>query len=141
MIRKLRASISLQIAFTVSVLLLLANAVLGFVLVNQSKESMKSQINTHMLDITNCAADMIDGDALEKLQANDIGTAPYQKVNDALVFFRDNIELEYIYTVRDEGNDRFVFMVDPTLDDPGEFGEPVVTTEALKKSRQGNCGC
>lgn len=35
MIRKLRASISLQIAFTVSVLLLLANAVLGFVLVNQ----------------------------------------------------------------------------------------------------------
>ncbi len=94
MIRKLRASISLQIAFTVSVLLLLANAVLGFVLVNQSKESMKSQINTHMLDITNCAADMIDGDALEKLQANDIGTAPYQKVNDALVFFRDNIELE-----------------------------------------------
>ena len=39
--------------------------------------------------------------------------------------------------MRDEGNDRFVFMVDPTLDDPGEFGEPVVTTEALKKAAKG----
>ena len=28
-------------------------------------------------------------------------------------------------------------MVDPTLDDPGKFGEPVVTTEALKKAAKG----
>ena len=37
----------------------------------------------------------------------------------------------------DDGNGNFSFSVDPAPDDPGEFGAPVVYTEALYKASLG----
>ena len=45
--------------------------------------------------------------------------------------------MQYIYCITKVDEDHFVFSVDPTVDDPGEFGSPVVTTEALKKAANG----
>ena len=121
----------------ITVFLVGANVVLGVVLAEQSKKSMKTMIDSRMLDIANSAADFLNGDELRALKAEDKGKRAYQKINDTLAVFQDNIDLKYIYCVRDIGNKQFVFTVDPTLDDPGEFGEPIVFTEALYQASLG----
>lgn len=124
--------IALAAAFLMTV-----NGLLGFVLTEQSKAAMKALIHSRMLDISNTAADMLDGDKLKNLKAEDKGTPPYQHVHDTLNYFRENINLSFIYCVQAAGEKEFVFSVDPDPDDPGEFGSPVVYTEALYKASKG----
>ena len=115
----------------ISLFLVVVNASLGFFLTRQSNDALTSQIQGRMLDVANTAADMINGDELERLTADDKDTEEYRKVLRTLSCFRDNIELEYIYCIKDTGNKHFVFTVDVAEEDPGEFGEPVVYTDAL----------
>ena len=102
-----------------------------------SKKSMLTLIQNRMLDISNTAAAMLDGDELKNLKKEDKGTVEYQKVNDTLAYFQDNIDLRYIYCVTAKSDKEFVFSVDPTVEDPGIFGEPVVYTEALYAASHG----
>lgn len=115
----------------VAIFILTLNAILGFILIEQSSNSMKTLIQNRMLDISTTAADMLNGDELKKLKAEDKGTAEYQRVNDTLAYFQRNIELKYIYCIQKVGEREFVFSVDPTIEDPGEFGSPIVYTDAL----------
>ncbi len=115
---------------------ILANAVLGALLMRQSRAAIKSLINSRMLDIANTAAHMIDGDALRGLTPEDQGTEGYEEVMAILSSFRDNIELSYIYCIRDMGGGNFVFGLDPAVD-AGEFGSPVVYTDALYRASRG----
>jgi len=91
---------------------------------------MRTLINERMLDISNTAADMLDGDALAGLSREDVNTPAYRDGMRTLRTFYDNIELEYIYCVYDRGNGLYVFGIDPS-DDPGAFEDPVITTPAL----------
>ena len=120
-----------------SVFLLAVNVTLGFILTNQSSAAMRTQIENRMLDVSNTAAAMLDGDILEKLEAEDRDTPEYQNVLKMLTCFEENIELEYIYCVRDMGNGEFVFMIDPDAEDPGEFGEHIPYTDALYQASLG----
>ena len=118
-------------------LLLSANIIMGTVMAWQSKTAMKSLIQQRMLDISNSAADMLNGDTMKTLQHDDKGTESYEEAMNILRVFQENIELEYIYAINVEPDGNFTFSVDPTLEDPGEFGEPVVKTEALVRASQG----
>ena len=80
---------------------------------------------------------MLDGDVLERLTAGDKDTPEYQEVLTTLRRFLDNIELDYIYYVRDMGDGSFTFGIDPDPVSPGEFGSPVVYTDALHKASLG----
>lgn len=115
----------------ISVFLLIVNISLGFVLTRQSSAAMRSLIESRMLDVSNTAADLLDGDSLETLQAEDRDTPQYQNVLKMLTCFEENIELEYIYCVRDMGDGSFAFMIDPDPEAPGEFGEHIPYTDAL----------
>ena len=117
--------------------LLLVNISLGYLLVSQTKSSIAALMQTRMLDISNTAAAMIDGDALKAVTPADEGTEPYDAIMRTLGYFQDNIELKYIYCVRDMGDGTFTFGLDPTVDDPGEFGSPIVYTDALYRASQG----
>ena len=121
----------------VSILLILFNTFLGVVLTHQSANAMRALIRDRMLDISTTAADMLDGDELKDIQKEDYDTEEYQSVLKTLTYFQDNIELEYIYCIRDLGDGNFVFSVDPTIEDPGEFGSPIVYTPALGLAAQG----
>lgn len=121
----------------VSLFLLVVNISLGFFLTSQSNNALIAQIQGRMLDIANTAADMLNGDELKVLQAEDKDSEEYQRVIHTLKCYLDNIELEYIYCIRDMGNKNFVFTVDPEPIDPGEFGEPVVYTDALYQASRG----
>ena len=51
--------------------LIVMNVILAAILTTQSGNSMKSLIGSRMLDISNTAADMIDGDALKRVTPAD----------------------------------------------------------------------
>ncbi len=120
----------------VCVFLLTVNVVLGFVLMRQSDKAMRTLIENRMLDVSNTAAAMLDGDAMAGLKAGDEDTDDYQTIYRTLSYFQNNFALEYIYCVRDLGGGNFVFLVDPS-DVPGEFGEPVAYTDALYQASLG----
>ncbi|MDO4863425.1 MAG: diguanylate cyclase [Ruminococcus sp.] len=118
-------------------MLLLTNVLLSISLMDMSKLALREQINQRMLDIANTAAYMLDGDELAVLTAEDEGTEPYNRALDTLRSFQKNIQLDYIYGIRDMGDGTFTFTIDPDEDDPGEFGAPIETTDALVKASQG----
>ena len=119
------------------VFLLIVNITLGYLLVRQAKGSITTLIHTRMLDISNTAAAMIDGDVLRVVTPEDEGTEAYETIMRTLTYFQDNIELRYIYCIRVMDDGTFTFGLDPTVEDPGEFGSPIVYTDALYKASQG----
>ncbi len=116
---------------------ILANSILGVLLTRQSNAAIRSQMRARMLDISNTAAFMLDGDVLRDITPEDKGTADYESIMRILTGFQDNIELSYIYCIRDEGNKNFVFGLDPAVEDPAEFGSPIVYTDALYRASRG----
>ena len=121
----------------VVIFLLIVTISLGYLLMKQSKSSIISLMQTRMLDISNTAAAMIDGDAIKSVTPEDQGTEKYESIMRTLTYFQDNIDLKYIYCIRDMGDGTFTFGLDPTVEDPGEFGTPIVYTDALYKASQG----
>lgn len=119
------------------VLLIIVNTAFGAIMTHYASVGMKKLISTRMLDITNTAADMLDGDVLRRLTPKDKGTPDYEYVMKTLTHFQNNIDLKYIYCIRDKGNKEFVFGLDPTVKDPGEFDSPIVYTEALYQASKG----
>ena len=134
--KKNRLSLEMTAVVILSVLLVVAAGVIGFFLSSQSSDAMRTLINERMLDISNTAAAMMDGDALTGMTAEDIGTPEFRKSMDTLRTFYDNIELEFIYCIYDRGNGQYVFGIDPS-DDPGTFGDPIITTPALVNAFRG----
>ena len=135
--RNKKFSITTPLLAATTVLIVIANIILGLILTAQSRSSMRSLISARMLDISNTAAGMIDGDKLEKLTKEDQGSPEYNEQLAILRSFQDNIDLEYIYGIHNDGNDRFSFTIDPARDDPGEFGEQVESTPALREAFMG----
>ena len=117
--------------------LIIFNIVFGYVLSAVAIKAMRTQINERMLDISNTAAAMLNGDDLVMITSDDYGSAEYERVMKTLSYFQDNIELEYIYCIRQVSEKEFVFGVDPTIEDPGEFGSPIVYTDALYNASKG----
>ena len=93
----------------VALFVLLVNVTLGIIMTRQSGNAMKDLIKGRMLDISNTAADMIDGDVLRDLTAKDANTAGYRTIVQTLTYYQDNIDLKYIYCIRDVGNRKFIF--------------------------------
>lgn len=123
--------------FIALVLLSLTNVLLGIIMMTLSKHELREQIEQRMLDIANTAAYQLNGDELKMLTAEDAGTEPYNRALETLRAFQDNIQLDYIYGIREEADGTFTFTIDPALDDPGEFGEQIETTEALIHAAHG----
>ena len=123
--------------FLFAALLLIVNIVLGIVMMNQSIFSIKTMVRKTMLDISNTAAGLLDGDALGALEAEDVGSPSYQEIYKQLEVFLDNNDILYIYAVRKVGDNEFVFTVDPDPVRPASFGDPVVVSAALVQAGQG----
>ncbi len=134
---RFRMSSTARILILVVSALIILNGVTGYILIIVTRDTIKEQIQNRMLDVSNSAAASIDGDIYEKIQAEDKGTPEYEQILKGLSVYRDNIELKYIYGIRDNGNNNFIYTIDPDLENPAEFGEPVVFTEALQQASLG----
>lgn len=132
-----RSRFSRQIIIVVSIFLLAVNGCLGVILIAQSKNALQSMLRERMLDLSNSAAALLDGDVLESLTKEDEQTKPYQDSLAILRAFQEQVELRYIYGIRDMGDGTFTFTIDPTVEDPGVFGEPIMYTDALYQASLG----
>ena len=96
--------------------LLIVTISLGYMLERQSRSSIITLMQTRMLDTANTAAAMINGDILESVTPEDKGTEGYESVMKTLTYFQDNVDLKYIYCIRDMGDGTFSFGLDPTVE-------------------------
>ncbi|MDO4798235.1 MAG: hypothetical protein Q4A01_09500 [Coriobacteriales bacterium] len=134
---KVRPKRTSQYLILLILFLLVVTVSFGYLLMSQSRASIITLMQTRMLDVSNTAAAMIDGDVLESVTPDDKGTDGYERIMKTLTYFQDNIDLKYIYCIRDMGDGTFTFGLDPTVEDPGEFGSPIVYTEALNTASKG----
>ena len=134
--KKLNLTIRYVLIF--GALMLAANIFLGLILVNQTRHTLRQLLEKNMLDITNTAAGLMDGDRLGALTEDDVGGDYFNEVIKTLRVFQDRVEIEFIYAVRQVGPEEFVFTVDPDPVDPGAFGEEVLFTYALGEAGKGN---
>lgn len=120
--------------------LLAMNFLLGGVLIRNSQRAIREQIESRMLDVSNTAAAMLDGDAMRTLRAEGTDTPQYKSIYNMLSRFEQNMELAYIYCVRELDDGSFVFTIDPDPESPGAFGEHIPYTEALHNASLGTPG-
>ena len=127
-----KTTITTQVIIIVAALLLVFNVVLGALLIQQAKSSIFEMIDERILDISNSAAALIDGAVFEALTEDDIKnkTDAFRQINSILETFQDKIACDYIYTVKQVG-DEFVFVIDPDTEEPAPFGSPIVYSEAM----------
>lgn len=120
-----------QLFLWLAILLLLGNGVLGIFVYHRSEDALFAQIQSNAKNIAQCAAANVSGDILKEIEIGEEETIEYVMVLEELAFFRDNAELEYIYTLRQVGEKKFEFVVDSDLEDPASIGDECEFTEAL----------
>jgi signal transduction histidine kinase/ActR/RegA family two-component response regulator len=136
--QKKKLSETMSVLLIISVFLIAANVLLGVVLVNQSNGALKAQIDARMLDITKTAADMIDGDEFEKITEEDVRKSEnYWNIFYTLKSFQDNIDLEFIYAIRQKTDNEFIFVIDSSDDNDSDYGHLATVTPALLKAAAG----
>lgn len=133
----MKKTLSSRIIFLIVVVLLVSNSIICAVSIVFSRSAIKKSIQQRMLDIANCASGSINGDVLGSLTAEDTDSPEYKQIYDILSVFRDNVELKYVYSIKNEGRGVFVFTIDTDPDAPAAFGDRVEYTDALNTAAHG----
>lgn len=132
-----KKKLSTKIILMVEAILLISSILFCTVSVYRARIGIRRAIQQRMLDIANCASGSVNGDVLKSLTAADTGSAEYEKIYDTLAVFRDNVELEYVYCIRQTEEGQFIFTMDLDLYTPASFGDSVKYTEALASAGRG----
>ena len=120
-----------QLFLWLAILLLVGNASLGFFAYSRSETALFTQIQSNAKNISQCAAVAVDGEILEQIAVGDENTENYERVVNELALFRDNSEIEYIYTLRQAEENRIEFVVDSDVEEPAAIGEECEITDAM----------
>ncbi len=129
-----RISIFSQLFIWLAVLLLVGNGILGVMAYNHSKDSLFEQIQGNVENLAVSSAAHIDGELLQQIEIGEEGSEEYNVVLDQLAVFRDNAELEYIYTLRRLDDGTVVFVVDSDTEEPAAIGDECELTDALDRT-------
>jgi signal transduction histidine kinase/CheY-like chemotaxis protein/HPt (histidine-containing phosphotransfer) domain-containing protein len=132
-----KKSLALRIWIIVVLAVIISTGSFCVVSLILTQNSIERSTKQRMLDIANCASGSVSGDSLKRLTIKDIGSAGYRNIHNTLAIFLNNVEAEYIYGIRAEEDGRFTYSVDPTMEDPTEFGSEIETTEALISASKG----
>ena len=130
-------NLSTKIILLVEAILLLFGILFCAVSVYRSRIGIRKAIQQRMLDIANCASGSVNGDVLGALTEDDVGSPVYNDLYNTLAVFRDNVELEYVYSIREAGEGDFIFTMDLDPLTPASYGDSVKYTEALAKAGRG----
>ena len=120
-----------QLFLLLAILLLLGNTILGFFAYSRSESALFTQIQSNVKNIAQCAAMNVSGELLQEIAAGDEGTESYATIVEELALFRDNADIEYIYTLRRVGENQFEFVVDADPEEPAAIGDECESTEGL----------
>lgn len=129
--KKYKLGIFKQLFILLAILLLCGNAILGVLVYRHTELALIEQIKGNAKNIAQCAAMNVSGDVLQQIQSGDESSEQYATIIDELALFRDNAEIEYIYTLRCVGDKAYEFVVDSDLEEPAAIGDECEYTEAL----------
>ena len=132
-----RNSLSTKIILMVECILLISSILFCSVSLYRARVGIRKAIQQRMLDIANCASGSVSGEAMETFTKENVGSIAYNKTYDTLAVFRDNIELEYVYCVKQVSEKEFIFTMDLDQVAPASYGDTVKYTEALAKAGRG----
>ena len=112
--------------------------IFAYISTMRSQKSVKELMRARMINITNSAAAMINGDDLQAMKGNitDAKTEEYKRINSVLEVFYHSIELKYVYAVK-RLPDGYGVVVDPDMQAEDEYGEIIETTPALEAAMGG----
>ena len=130
-------SLSTKIILMVECILLISSILFCAVSIYRSRVGIRKAIQQRMLDIANCAAGSVSGEDMKYLTEDAIGDDNYNKIYNTLAVFRDNVELEYVYCIKEAEPDHFIFTMDLDLEDPAAYGDSVEYTVALASAAKG----
>lgn len=126
-----KVGIFTQLFIWLAILLLAGNAVLGFMAYSRSEQALFGQIQSNAKNVAQCAAMSVTGEVLQTIEVGEESSAEYQQIIDELAVFRDNADIEYIYTLQQTGVESFIFVVDSDPEEPGAIGDECEMTQAM----------
>ena len=129
--------LSTRIILMVEAIILITGILFCIISINISTIAIRESVQQRMLDIANCAANSISGDALASIDENKVGSPQYLNIYDTLTIFRDNVELEYVYAIREDADGSYIFILDTDPDEPASYGDEVKYTPALDTAGSG----
>ena len=132
-----KQSLSTKIILMVECILLISSILFCSVSIYRSRIGIRKSIQQRMLDIANCASGSISGEVMKNLSKDTVGSISYTKIYDTLAVFRDNVELEYVYCIKQVGEKDFIFTMDLDQVAPASYGDPVKYTDALALAGKG----
>lgn len=104
---------------------------------NRAKTMLLEQCKQNAGSSAKIAAQRIDGDLLEQLQAGDEGSADYEEILSQLQEFLCGDEIKYIYTMRMNG-DTLEFIVDADTAEGAAIGEAYEIYDEIAEAFDGN---
>lgn len=126
-----KVGIFTQLFIWLAILLLAGNAVLGSMAYTRSEAALFGQIQSNAKNVAQCAAMSVTGEVLQTIEVGKEDSAEYQQIIDELAVFRDNADIEYIYTLQKTGEESFIFVVDADPEEPGAIGDECEMTQAM----------
>ncbi len=126
-----RIGIFTQLFMWLAVLLLAGNVLLGYFAYTRSESALFTQIQSNVMNVARCAAMNVNGEVLKQISEGEEGSENYNLIVEQLALFRDNADIEYIYTLRQVGTEQFIFVVDADTEEPAAIGEECEATDAL----------
>ena len=132
-----RTSLSTRIILMVGCILLISSILFCSVSIYVSRSSIRKSIQQRMLDIANCASGSVSGEAMKTLSEDTVGSVAYQKIYDTLAVFRENVEFEYVYCIKEDLPGHYIFTMDLDQVNPASYGDEVKYTDALASAGRG----
>lgn len=129
--------LSTKIIIMVECILLVSSILFCSVSIYRSRVGIRKAIQQRMLDIANCAAGSVNGEIMKNFTEEQVGSVAYNNVYDTLTIFRDNVELEYVYCIKEDTPGNFIFIMDTDPVSPASYGDSVKYTEALAQAGRG----
>ena len=116
-----KLSLRTKITLVIALSSIVCFCIFGIIAHQRISKELIEQIRAEALHIAEIAASEIDGDSFSTIGSED--DEAFAEVYDALVKYRDNSVVEYIYTMRKTGPNKSVFVVDTDPEEPGEIDE------------------
>lgn len=132
-----RLSITSKLTILISFLSVLC--VIGFGALTYVRESnnLISRTKENGMSLAACAAGEIDGDSFNAIAEGMEESEEYKDVYDILSVFRDNGNVEYVYSMKKLEDGTVVFVVDTDTEEPAGIFEEYETMDSIEKAFSG----
>lgn len=134
-VRKMK--LSWKIALTTLLISIMISVLLSGISISYMRGYLLNISHSHTLSVAQTAAATINADQISQIQVGDEETEIYQDVLVQLQRFLLDEDVEYIYTMRKDG-DSLQFVVDADTEDGAAVGEEYETYDKIEEAFLGN---